>query len=82
MCLGGICEGEFAVALIVQDVLYSVFISYAYTIYSYIGTVCMAYNATSCYCPNEEELCEVCCIFDGSCISTFDRGGRRHRRCV
>lgn len=29
-----------------------------------------------CYCDAEDQLCHVCCMFDGKCTSTFDAGGR------
>lgn len=39
------------------------------------GSLCLYYNSEFCYCSEEERLCEVCCIFDGQCISTFERQG-------
>ncbi|CAI7994882.1 Disintegrin and metalloproteinase domain-containing protein 10 [Geodia barretti] len=36
------------------------------------GSACTLYNTTECYCSREDQLCEVCCVFGGECISTFD----------
>lgn len=46
---------------------------------SCIGSPCPLFNGSMpCFCSKEEELCDVCCLFDGEaseCVSTFSRAG-------
>ncbi|XP_062522964.1 disintegrin and metalloproteinase domain-containing protein 10-like [Corticium candelabrum] len=38
-----------------------------------IGSVCAVWGVERCDCVTEEQLCHVCCLWDGDCVSTFDR---------
>lgn len=40
------------------------------------GSPCVLFEnkPEPCYCQTEEELCHVCCLFDGECTSTFEKG--------
>ncbi|XP_064400640.1 disintegrin and metalloproteinase domain-containing protein 10-like [Halichondria panicea] len=46
---------------------------------SCIGSPCSLFNSSQpCFCMNEEELCDICCLFDGEggeCTSTLNREG-------
>ncbi len=35
------------------------------------GNVCLALDAVDCECSSLEEACDVCCLIDGTCLSTI-----------
>lgn len=40
------------------------------------GSICKLNNTESCFCEDTDELCHVCCVFNGTCISTHRVSGR------
>lgn len=38
------------------------------------GSVCVLGSYSECLCTDMEQLCDVCCMVNGACTSTFDTG--------